>query len=136
MPKGVQLVARSIETGILPHSSALEILPDSLAEILGQMREENVSASKVEMEERLLTAFERGIITIARPAIPASALKDVVRSVCARHEGENTMKDAIASGRRRAEIMHTIMKRGGEICKGDEEWDNLEEGFIIMLKQQ
>lgn len=136
LPKGMQLVARTIETGILPHASAVTILPSALAELLSEKREESWAANKVNMEERLLNAFERGIVTISQPEIPGSVLKNIVRSVCAQHEGESTMKDAIATGRRRAEIMHTIMKRGGEVCEGDQEWESLEEGFIIMLKQQ
>ena len=43
--------------------------------------------------------------------------------------------DSIKGAKTRAQLLHTLMKRAGEVCAGDDEFKDLEEAFVGMLKQ-
>jgi hypothetical protein len=135
LPKGMQLLARCVETGILPHHSATLILPIALAFILKSPRPANSVAGAVEKEDRLLSALSKGLIEIESPSISPEVAKKCLSDVFAEHEDKNELKASLAD-RTRLAALHACISRGTALCEGDAEWSALEEKLVEMLAQQ
>lgn len=86
-PKGCQLLARAIETGILPHPSAILVLPVALAFTFNAPRPAHLTATAAAKEDRLLTALSKGLITIINPVISDECAKACLRGVMGSHMG-------------------------------------------------
>ena len=111
-PKGFQLLARAIETGILPHPSAILVLPVALAFTFNAPRPAHLTATAAAKEDRLLTALSKGLITIINPVISDECAKACLRGVMGSHMGGGKITLKASSGvRSRAELMNTVIVR-------------------------
>ena len=90
LPKGLQLLARCVETGMLPHPSACLVLPAALSNLLSAPRPANRPQNA--KEDRLLLALQNNLISVSDPPLPATTFKDAVRKICAHHEAKGTLR--------------------------------------------
>jgi len=132
LPKGQALLARCIETGMLPHSAACCVLPHALSLVISSARGTN--SQQTGKEDRLLLAFQQNLISVKEPPLPPSTFKSCVSQICSSHEEKGGLRKSIKGAKSRAQVLHTLMKRAGEVCAGDEEFKSLEEIFVSMLK--
>lgn len=164
--KGKTLLARSLETGLLPHRSACKLLPHVLAVLFANARPNNASLDYVTKEDRLLRSL-CGLVKLSNPSLEANDFVSCLDSVMetyrnhkttTAHGGATTNNQPpplkkVLSARNRAEVMHTILARGGTVCKPNEgssmlvnetnnelniielgnTWRNLEKEFLELL---
>jgi len=117
LPKGQELLARSIESGLLPHSSATLILPRILKILLVKKRPSDISKVNIEKEERMLKSFSNGLIKIAQPQIKLNTLKLCLKMVLEAEREEGVELKDVLSAKARAEVMLACVSRGGELDK-------------------
>ncbi|GMH66810.1 hypothetical protein TrLO_g12756 [Triparma laevis f. longispina] len=132
LPKGQALLARCIETGMLPHSAACCVLPHALSMVISSARGTN--SQQTGKEDRLLLAFQQNLISVLEPPLPGSTFKACVSEICSWKGQKGSLRQSIKGAKSRAQVLHTLMKRAGEMCAEDEEFKSLEETFVGMLK--
>lgn len=124
LPKGQELLAKSMEKGILPHRSAQLILPLAFSALLSQKRKQESSHQK---EDRLLSSF-LSIIKLRNPFVRSEILVSCLQKILS----VNNIREVLAI-RPRAEVVHAILTRGSEVCGSSKEWKDLETNFMRLL---
>jgi len=124
LPKGQELLAKSMEKGILPHQSAQVILPYACAAVLSQERKQGSSYQK---EDRLLSSF-LSIINLRNPSVRSEIFVSCLHKILS----VNKIREVLTI-RPRAEVVHAILSRGSEVCGSLKEWKELEAEFVRLL---
>mmetsp|Transcript_4863 Transcript_4863/g.5481 ORF Transcript_4863/g.5481 Transcript_4863/m.5481 type:complete len:850 (+) Transcript_4863:369-2918(+) len=152
--KGKEMLARSLEMGLLPHRSACKLLPHVLAILLSNVRPSNVCDTFIAKEDRLLRSLS-GLVKLNQPSLHASDFVQCLDCVLGVYRINNSSSSEtdisplkkVLSVVSRAEVMHTILARGGDVCGRNDVsngtpnvsndlgnvWKQLEREFLKLL---
>eukprot|EP00815_Leptocylindrus_aporus_P009462 CAMPEP_0116075852 /NCGR_PEP_ID=MMETSP0322-20121206/16881_1 /TAXON_ID=163516 /ORGANISM="Leptocylindrus danicus var. apora, Strain B651" /LENGTH=660 /DNA_ID=CAMNT_0003565989 /DNA_START=58 /DNA_END=2037 /DNA_ORIENTATION=+ len=126
LPKGKELLAKAMEKGILPHPSAMAILPFALAMILSKPCSLDANDSAVQKEIRLLRSFLM-LINLPNPSIQPDILVSCLEEVVSIQS--NTSIRELLNARQRLEVMHAVLTRGSQLCANNENFQKQESMF-------
>jgi hypothetical protein len=127
MAKGRLLLARALESGLLPHAAARVLLPHTL-DTLWPMTPDG------EHMDRLQASLTGLVRTIQPSCTPADSLAclDVLLVSC-------NLKQSLGASRTLMEWVHAILARGGQLCSTNpttqQEWSQKEAQFMQLLQQ-
>lgn len=130
LPKGKVLCARAIEDGILPHSSACQLVSVALSCILS-------STVSTDGEDRLVQALTT-LIVLPNPALPPVVFCRCLDVPIALVRENGGSMAAIACTRTRMNLLHALLARGKDVCASSslcEEWSGREEIFGSILAE-
>jgi hypothetical protein len=131
MAKGRLLLARALESGLLPHAAARVLLPPTLDTLL-PMKPEG------EHMDRLQSSLTGLVRTVQPSCTPTDSLAclDVLLSVSSRNAN---LKQSLGASRTLMEWVHAILARGGQLCSTNpitqQEWNKKEAQFMQLLQQ-
>jgi len=130
LPKGKELLAKAMEKGVLPHPSAMAILPFALATILSKPCPFDANDSAVQKEIRLLRSFLM-LINLPNPSIQPEILVSCLEEVVSIQS--NTSIRDLLNARQRLEVMHAVLTRGSQLCANNENFQKQESMFVSIL---
>ena len=130
LPKGKELLAKSLEKGIVPHPSATKIFPYAFSIIVGNPGCTDINDAAAQKETRLLQAF-MALINLRQPSLSQDVFLSTLEKVISINS--NVPLRELLNAPLRAEVMHALMTRGGEVCAGDQSWISAEASFLRAL---
>eukprot|EP00978_Attheya_sp_CCMP212_P004363 scaffold9510_cov58-Attheya_sp.AAC.3 len=134
MAKGRLLLARALESGLLPHAAARVLLPPTLDTLL-PMKPEG------EHMDRLQSSLTGLVRTVQPSCTPTDSLAclDVLLSLSLSSSRNTNLKQSLGASRTLMEWVHAILARGGQLCSTNpttqQEWNKKEAQFMQLLQQ-
>jgi hypothetical protein len=141
LPKGRMLLSRVVDEGILPHSSACQLLSFAIKSIIQSASNADLTAAPPAGEDRLLRSLS-GLVRTVQPSVDITnliaCLSSAIDTKASLEEKNKSMKNVLAGKRTLMELLHAIFTRGGEICTGEFEgdWKAKESQFLLILSGQ
>jgi len=135
LPKGQELLSRSMEGGCLPHASACALLPFILPALFKSTRS---SDSAIAKEDRLCRSLA-SLVLLPNPAVPKEALMQSLRNIVAAASQGICLKQVLGY-QIRAEVVRAILAQGGMLYRSETSsehdkitWDATEAEFLELL---
>ena len=118
LPKGQELLARSMEGGCLPHSSACVLLPHIICILFRAVRPASIGEVSIAKEERLCSSLT-SLLFLRNPSVNKENLIQGLEGIIHVSVEAKTSLKKLLGYKARAEVMHAVLARGGEMFKSD-----------------